>query len=142
MFWGVTRIDLVEGDAKAGREFLLDIGAGLVLGEEMLLEDVMLVLCEARLDIAARRFGRRRRSCRGRDGGGGRGRGRGGVHGAASSDEAGRARRARGKRIRERTTNVMVGGVVGAVAAGGGGGGVATAVDRRSWGSGDRQDMR
>lgn len=86
---GATRIDLVEGDAKAGREFLLDIGAGLVLGEEMLLEDIVLVLCEARLDIAARRFGRRRSGCRG---------GGGGVHGAASSDEAGRARAGRGGR--------------------------------------------
>lgn len=94
---GTTRIDLIERDAKAGREFLLDIGAGLVLGEEMLLENVMLVLCEARLDIAAGGFGGRRCGCRGGGGGGG-----GGVHGAASSDEAGRARAERGGRGRYR----------------------------------------
>lgn len=79
---GATRIDLVEGDAEAGSEFLLNIGAGLVLGEEVLLEDVVLVFGEAGLDIAAGLLGRGRCSRRS---------GAAGIHVAASSDNAARA---------------------------------------------------
>lgn len=90
---GTTRIDLVEGDAEAGSEFLLDIGAGLVLGEEVLFEDVMLIFGEAGLDIAAGLL--RRGRC-------GRRSGAAGIHVAASSDNAARAgemgRRSEGRR--------------------------------------------
>jgi len=71
-----TCVDLVQRHAQPCRKLLLHVGARLVLGQKMLLEDVVLVLGQARLDIAARLLGHGR--C-------GR-RGAGGVHGAARSD--------------------------------------------------------
>lgn len=51
-----TDIDLVERHVELGGKLLLDVGARLVLLQEMVLEHVVLVLGEAGLHIAARRL--------------------------------------------------------------------------------------
>lgn len=55
MGWGfrTTDVDLVQGHVQLGRKLLLDVGARLVLLQEMVLEDIVLVLGEAGLDVAA-----------------------------------------------------------------------------------------
>jgi hypothetical protein len=52
----VTDVDLVQGHTELGGEVLLDERAGLVLHLEVLLEDVVLFLCEARLHVACGRL--------------------------------------------------------------------------------------
>lgn len=89
---GTTCVDLVQWHAEARRKFLLHIGAGLVLGQKVLFEDVVLVLGEAGFDIAAGLLGRRG-CCR---------RAPAGIHGGAHSGNTPRAasdgRKSRGDR--------------------------------------------
>lgn len=52
-----AHVDLVEGHAEGNGVLLLDAGAGLVLLLEVVLEDIVLLLGQARLDVCRRTGG-------------------------------------------------------------------------------------